>query len=832
MPAVADPERGRRRRRRFGALRQDLRLAGRALARRPGWTAAGVLTFALGVAGSTLVLGLLDQAFVRPLGFGAGRDLVTLYVTSGPEYSPLPYPDYAEFRTALEDEVDLAAFCRVFMTVTGGAFPERYEGEMVSGAFFSVLGVRPALGRFVGPADNAPGARRVVVLSDFLWRRQFGADPGMVGAPVRLNGEVYEVVGVAPPGFRGAVWPSFESAFWIPAAMADDYFGGRDVLSGRSFAVFQTVGRLAPGATREAAQARIDPVDAVLARDRRTDAAAYYPETGAPWRVRVLPASYLRLWPEFRDEVAGFLGVLGLMAAASLAVACANLATLLLARAEGWRRELAIRSALGAAPVDLARRLGMEVAVLAAAGGLAAAAVVVWSSALAPLLPLTVPYRLDLAPDLRVLGIGLAVAAVTGCAFAAPAAWRVLGGGAGLAVLSRAGAAAGRSTAMSGLVAAQLAVSTVLVVGCGLLVRSAWNTQRIDQGFDAPRGASLRAAFPRAWEDDPARAAAAVDRLLDGLRAESAVVAASASTRRPGEVPARVGVRFAGSRRAGPETPVETNVNAVTAGYFDAFGIPVRSGRMFGRADAAAGAPVAAVSQGLAALHFPRGPVGQTLRLPGEERPRRVVAVVGDTVGRDVRLAPPPTVYVPYPRRPQGGAWVTVRARGGAADAVALLRRRVRELDAGIAVSGAATFTELRRAATRESRVHAGLAAAAAGFALSLALVGLYGLTACAVRRREREIGVRIALGATRARVAGLVVGRGCLLTVLGLVPGLAASLGAARWLSPLLHGVAPADAPTFGAVPALFLAAAAAACLGPALRAARVNPADLLRAE
>lgn len=831
---MAGPERERRRRRRFGAFRQDLRLAGRALARRPGWTAAGVLTFALGVAGSTLVLGLLDQAFVRPLGFGAGRDLVTLYVTSGPEYSPLPYPDYAEFRTALGDAVDLAAFCRVFMTVDGGAFPERHEGEMVSGAFFPVLGVRPALGRFVGPADNAaPGARRVVVLSDFLWRRQFGADPGIVGASVRLDGDAYEVVGVAPPGFRGAVWPSFESAFWIPAAMADDYFSGRDVLNGRSFAVFQTVGRLAPGATREAAQARIDPVDAVLARDRRTTAPAYYPETGAPWRVRVLPASYLRLWPEFRDEVAGFLGVLGLMAAASLAVACANLATLLLARAAEWRRELAIRSALGAAPVDLARRLGMEVAVLAAAGGLAAAVVVVWSSALAPLLPLTVPYRLDLAPDLRVAGIGLAVTAAAGCAFALPAAWRVLGGGAGLAASSGAGGATGRSTATSGLVVAQLAVSTVLAVGCGLLVRSAWNTQRIDQGFDAPRGASLRVAFPRAWEDDPARAAAAVDRLLDGLRAESLVAAASASTRRPGEVPARAGVRFAGSRRVGPETPVETNVNAVTAGYFDAFGIPVRSGRVFGRADAAAGAPVAAVSRALAALHFfPRDPVGQTLRLPGEERPRRVVAVVGDTVGRDVRLAPPPTVYVPYRRRPRGGAWVTVRVRGGAADAVALLRRRVRELDVGIAVSEAATFTELRRAATRESRVHAGLAATAAGLALSLALVGLYGLTAYAVRRREREIGIRIALGATRARVVGLVVGRGCRLVVVGLVPGLAASLVAGRWLSPLLHGVAPGDPPTFAVVPALFFAAAAAACLGPALRAARTNPADVLRAE
>ncbi len=830
--AVGSPQPRERRRYRLGDFRQDLRLAVRALARKPGWTAAGVLTLALGVAGSTLVLGLLDRAFLRPLDFGDGRELVTLYVTSGPEYSPLSYPDYGELRTALEGTVDLAAFCRVFMTVAGGAFPERHEGEMVSGAFFSVLGVRPALGRLIGPADNVvPGGHRLVVLSDFLWRSQFAADPEIVGRTVRLNEDVYDVIGVVPAGFRGAVWPSFESAFWIPAMMADDYFSGRDVLNGRSFAVFQTLGRLAPGTPLEAVQARIDPVDEVLARDR--GASAYYPETGAPWRVHALPASYLRLWPEYRDEVAGFLGILGLMAAAALAVACANLATLLLARSTEWRHELAIRRALGAAWADLVRRLGMEVAVLVAAGGLGAAALVVWSSALAPLLPLTVPYQLDLVPDLRVLGIGLAVTAVTGCAFAVPAVWRVLRGLPGLSAMSRTYSAAGRSTAMSGLVVAQVAVSTVLVVGCGLLVRSAWNTQRIDQGFDAPRGASLRVAFPRAWEDDPDRANAATDRLLDGLRSESLVTAASASTRRPGDVPAPVEVRLAGSRRVGPETPVETNVNAVTGDYFDTFGIPVRSGRVFGRADAVAGAPVAVVSQALAALHFsPRNPVGQTLRLPGEEGPRRIVAVVGDTAGRDVRLAPPPTVYVPYRQRPQGGAYVTVRARGGAADESALLRRRARELDPAIAVSEAATFAELRRAATRESRVHAGLAATAAGLALSLALVGLYGLMGYVVRRREREIGIRIALGATRAHVHRLVVGGGCRLTVLGLVLGLAASIGASRLLSPLLYGVGPGDAPTFAVVPALFLLAAVVACLGPALHATRVNPTDVLRAE
>ena len=199
---MGDAEPRERRHHRLGDLRQDLRLAGRALARKPGWTAAGVLTLSLGVAGSTLVAGLLDAG--RSCGRCASRpahELVTLYVTSGPEYSPMPYPDYREFRTALEGSVDLAAFCRVFMTVAGGAFPERHEGEMVSGAFFPVLGVRPALGRLIGPADNVvPGGHRVVVLSNFLWRSQFAADPEIVGRSVHLDETVYDVVGGDAPG--------------------------------------------------------------------------------------------------------------------------------------------------------------------------------------------------------------------------------------------------------------------------------------------------------------------------------------------------------------------------------------------------------------------------------------------------------------------------------------------------------------------------------------------------------------------------------------------------------------------------------------------------------
>ena len=795
-----------------------------------------MLTFALGVAGSTLVLGLLDQAFVRPLGFAGGRELVTLYVTSGPEYSPMPYADYAELRTALDDTVDLAAFCRVFMTVAGGAFPERHEGEMVSGAFFSVLGVRPALGRLVGPADNlVPGGRRVVVLSDFLWRSQFAADPEIVGRTVRLNEDVYDVIGVAPAGFRGAVWPSFESAFWIPAMMADDYFSRRDVLSGRAFAVFQTVGRLAPGTPLEAVQARIDPVDEVLARDR--GASVYYPETGTPWRVQALPASYLRLWP----------GVPRRKWPISWAFSASWRRPPSRRRARTWRRCCwPDRPSGGTSSSSVAPwEPGASTWCVGSAwrspcsrrpGGLGAAVLVVWSSAFAPLLPLTVPYQLDLVPDLRVLGIGLAVTAGDRMRLRSP---RRLAGPSRPARLRGDVPHPQRrrpdSTAMSGLVVAQVAVSTVLVVGCGLLARSAGNTQRIDQGFDAPYGASLRVAFPRAWEDDPDLADAAME-----TGSSTACAPRAWSPPRAPRPAARETFRFGwrcgsptrgGWDRRPPSRRPSTRSPATTSRPSASRCVP--GGCSAGRTRRPA-PRVAVVSQTLAALHFPpRDPVGRTLRLPGEEGPRRIVAVVADTAGRDVRLAPPATVYVPYRQRAQGSAYVTVRAAGGAADEGALLRRRARELDPAIALSEAATFTELRRAATRESRVHAGLGRdrrrARPGPRPGGALRpdGLHGPPAGGAKWGSASRWARRGPTSTASSSDAA-----CRLTVLGLVPGLAASIGAGRRLSPLLYGVGPGDAPTFAVVPALFLAAAVVACLGPALHATRVNPNEVLRDE
>ena len=473
---------------------REVRPALRFLLKKPGWAAAAVLTVAIGVAGSTLAFSLVDRALWRPLGFDDGGELVTLYARSGAEYSTISWRDYIALRDVLLDRghglTDLAAFVRTFSTVGGGEFPELHEGELVSGNFFSVLRVQPFLGRTVTASDNVtPGAHPVIVLSHMLWRTQFASDPDVLDRNVLLDGRSYEVIGVAPPGFRGPVWPSFESAFWIPAMMAADEFGTDEyrVFESAGLPVFQTVGRARGGQRIEALQAHIDPLDEVLARDRVDS--PYFTDTGQDWRVAVLAGNYLRLWPEYREPVARVLLVLGLMAAAGLLVGCANLATLLLARGVERRRELAIRRAIGAGALELAHRVGMEVLLLVAAGGAVAAGLVYGLSPLVPLLPLGVPYELDLNPDRRVLGFGVAAAALAAILFAALPLAQVLRDRNALAVGERAATiGAGGTRAMNGLVVMQVALSLVLLASCGLLVRSAVRTAAVDLGFHARQG--------------------------------------------------------------------------------------------------------------------------------------------------------------------------------------------------------------------------------------------------------------------------------------------------------------------------------------------------------
>ena len=804
---------------------QDLRLARYALSRRRAWTAAAIVTLTIGVAGFTLAVSLLEQVLLRPLSFPNGRELVTLYVTSGPRYSAMPYRDYARFRTLLDDALDLAAFWRVFMPVSGGAFPERNQGEFVTGNFFSVLRVRPALGRFITPSDNiVPNGHPVVVLSDRLWRRQFASDPQVLGKQLRLDSLVYDIIGVAPEGFRGT---TFDSNFWIPAMMVDGHFPGRNILTVLSLPIFQTVGRMTPSLTLRKAQALIEPLDVLPAENR---VPPYYPDTQASWRVRVFPGHHLRLWPEYRDDVTVFLTIFGAMAFAALAVACANVAMLLLARSTEWKPELALRYALGANRVDLLRRVGTEVALLLSIGGFVAVVFIYWLSSLAPLVPLPVPVQLELILDWAVLGIGLAVIVAVALFFAAPPVYQVVGNLSDGRMSARTQSARG-STATDALVVGQVAISVCLVMGCFLLVSSAWRISRIEPGFDARHGVSASLDLPRRDDDTLLVRNTLIARLLDRLTADSRVSSASISTSRPLSINGRVQVKFSHSRRR--QESVTVSFNSVTTDYFRTFGIPLSSGRLFTPTEALSGVRVVVVNRALADRYFSgRSPLGEALRIGGEDRPHQILGVVGDTSGRDIRVAPAPFVYSPLY---QGDAYeveLSIAFRRHLTSGATLLRQHMAELGSAIPVSRPRTFHEIRGAATAESRVQALLAGVLAGVALSLAFVGLYGLVAYWIQQRKRELGIRIALGATPGDIARLVVGRACSLAIIGSIVGIGVGIGMSGVIARVLHGQAAGD--VMGALAAALVSVVVmvAASCAPAWRAGRANPRDCLTVE
>ena len=814
---------------------RDASSALRFLLKKPGWAAAAVLTIAIGIAASTLAFSLVDRALWRPLGFDDGGELVTLYARSGGEYATIPWRDYVAFRDALHDGGDgpaeLAAFVRTFSTVGGGEFPELHEGELVSGNFFSVLRVQPFLGRSITPFDNVtPGAHPVIVLSHFLWRTQFGADADVLGRDVLLDGRAYEVVGVAPPGFRGPVWPSFESAFWIPAMMAADEFGADEhrVFESGGLPVFQTVGRMRGGRRMEALQARIGPLDAVLARERVDS--PYFPELDQPWRVAVLPGNYLRLWPEYREPVARVLLVLGLMAAAGLLVGGANLATLLLARGIERRRELAIRRALGAGALDLARRVGVEVTLLVAAGGAVAIGLVYALSPLVPLLPLGVPYELDLSPDRRVFTIGVAAAGLAAVLFAALPLAQLLRDRTGLAAGERAATTgSGGVRAMHGLVVGQVALSLVLLTSCGLLVRSALRIAAVDLGFHAGPGMTARVTAPGLSAEERA---ALFGTLVDRLRDEAFVEAASASNGTVVEFVAARELHVHDSPVVAPASAVTARYRPVSRGYFGTLGIPLFAGRDFAAAEEPAAA-VVIVNRTLADRYWPgMNPIGRSVRLAAEEEPRRIIGIVGDAARRDARSAPYAMVYVPHAQDPSSWTHVNLRTRADPRAGLPALREHLRALAPGAAVSVPRTFAELRADATRDARLQAGLASGLAAVAVLLSLIGLYGLTEYVVGRRERELGIRAALGATPASIVRLVLRQAERLAGTGLLIGLVLSAAATGGLAGLLYETEPRDPLTLAGAAVVLGLAAMFAAFGPARRAARVDPASVLRAE
>jgi len=825
------------------AVMKDLRYAGRALRRSPGFFAVAVLSLGLGVGVNTAMFSLVDALLFRPLPVTAPDALMDLFTTGGDgdEYATSSYADFLDLEAQNTVFSDMTAYSPMMAPLALGDRSRVALGQVVTGNHFAMLGIQPQLGRLLVPADDRAEADRVVVLSDRMWRREYGADPGIIGRPITLRGLVYAVAGVAPAAFTGVV-PLLTPELWVPMAQADEVepIGiannvpgpGRTRLERRGARWMFIKGRLKPGITPAEAHANVALIGKQLA--------AAYPQTNNDAHVSAVPSSDVRLLVPQAGGVlsmgaAGLMGIVGLV----LLIACANVAGMLLARASARRREISVRLAIGASRGRLVQQLLVEGLVL---GTLGAAAAVASAGALiralmAIELPLPVEVALDLRLDGRVLAFTLAVAAVTGLAASLLPALKasqpnVAGDLRGDAPAARVG---GRRWALrDGLVVAQVALTAVLLVVAGLLLRSLGASQRADVGFE-PRGLAAVAFDTDMMRYEPARGLEFWRTAL--ARIEALPEVTSAATVTPtlpftlnfSQQEVKVDNRTYAEGQRG-----ETIENvAVSPGYLATLGVRLVEGRDVGAADIDGAPGVAIVNATMARRYWPgESALGHTLTIASTGRTFRVVGVNTDHKQHGVLERPAPFVYFAAAQRPSRYNFLVARTSGDATALVAAMRRELVALEPGLVVMDASTLTSHMAAALMPARVGAILATAFGALGTLLAAIGLYGVVAFSVARRTKEIGLRMALGAEPSAVMAMVMRQGLALVGAGLGAGAALAAGVAFLFRGLLYGVTPLDPVAWGAAALALLTAGALANAVPARRAMRVEPLTALRTD
>jgi len=805
------------------SLLQDLRYAVRTLVERPGFTVVAVLTIALGVGGTTAMFGVVDAVLLRPLPYAEPDRLVMLWTrTPGGPQAAASWPEFVDWREQSHSFADMAVWRGQSVSLTGGAEPERVVGAFVSDRFFPLLGARPALGRTFTAEETDPAtARPVAVLGHGLWQRRFGSDPGILGRSLVLNGQSHTVVGVLGPDFDGGNAPAHGWFMGCDVFLPISYFPNKKGLA-RGETEILVLGRLRPGV--DASQAGTDM--AVVAR--RLEQA--YPDTHAGRGVEIVPL-HEQIVGSFKPALLVLLGAVGLV----LLIACANVANLLLARASRRRRELALRAALGAGRTRLLRQLLTESAVLALLGGALGLLVGHWGLALLMSLAPAGVLPGSLTLDGRVMAFALVLTAATGVCFglvpAIQASRPDLDG-----VLKEAGRGGSGSAGhrfRDELVVAEVTLSLVLLVGAGLLLRSAVALQRAELGFRPDHVLTAEFRLPPGRYPEPRVIAAFFRQTLERLRAVPGIESAALARAVP----------FSGNGgsttfqvEGEPEPPKGrepvAQLNIVSPDYFRTMGIRQLEGRDFDEHDTADVPSVAVVNETMARQLWPgMDPIGRRLRLR-DAGWVTVVGVVGDVRHSGPSEPPQPQIYTTHEQDARIFACVVARTAGEPMAMAAPMRAALWAVDKDQPVWKVRAMEELVTGSRGTARAMSLLVGVFAAVALALAGVGIYGVMAYAVSQRTREIGIRMALGAASGRVLRLVVGRALVLTSVAIVLGAIGATVLARLLGTLLFGVGPADPVTFGvAAAALASVGTLAACL-PARRAARIDPVRALTEE
>jgi putative ABC transport system permease protein len=804
----------------MGSIISDAQQSLRSLLKNRGFAVVALATIALGVGANTAVFSVVNAALIRPLPFPDGDRVVAIYETvqrTALERRAVSYLDFLDWQRELRgiQAISVADYARFTMRV--GEAPERLDGELISASYFDVLGVRPAIGRPFSPEDDSPGASAVVLISDALWQRAFNREPSVIGRSVLVDNQAASVVGVMPAGFGGF---TDTAQIWAPVTR----FVSRADLENRGERWMSVaVARLRPLATVEQVNAELAALMERLAathRENRDRGAAAVP---------------------VRDEYVGdirptlliLLGAVGFV----LLIACVNVANLLLARGAARRRELAVRTALGAARSRIVRQLLTEsitLSVLGGAGGLLAAS---WGiDLLIGLSPVTLPSFVTVGVDLRVLAFTLAICVASGIVFGAVPAFSVSRTDV-VTVLKTGGRdeSGGGSTAIRrALVAAEIALAIVLLAGAGLMLRTLRHMGTLDPGFRPHGLVTARLTIPEVANEQPnaqaARTAAFAESLFARLRELPAISAASLAS----DVPMGTSVSATRMYVDGNDQDVRVYRHYVSPGHFATLGVPLLEGRDFTSADMRIGARrVAVVSHALARRHWP-GEDALLKRIRRNDDVYEIVGVVGDVKHRRLLEdeTADPDVYLPFSQLQTTGFAVVMRTGGDATEAVAALRRLVTGLNGGVPVFAVLTGDELMAQQLSRARFGSALLGTFALVALALTMIGIYGVTAYTVSRQTRQVGIRMALGATRGDVLRLVVRSGLIFIAAGLAAGIVAALALTRLLSSLIYGVSPTDPMTFGGVVALLAVVALIASLIPAIRATRIDPATALRAD
>jgi predicted permease len=803
-------------------LLQDIRYALRSLRKSPGFALVAILTIGLAVGTNTVAFTWMERFVLNPLPAVPQSSELLAVVSAGPggDIWQMSYPNLRDWRDGVRSFEGLAAqsFEEMTLRTTGPA--ERAWGVFAAANYFDVLHVRAALGRTFRPEEETQAAP-VAVISHDLWQRTFAGDSGVVGRHVMLNGHDFTIIGVAAEKFAGTI-PALRFDLWVPVTLYALLTPNRSILTERGSNWLDGIARLKPGVTIEQARQEINALNRRLAESfpdlrNTTVSVRWFGEAGAT--------------PLFRPLMAALLGVTVVV----LLVACANLANLLLARATARRREIGIRLAVGAGRGRLVRQLLTESLVLALSGGVVGVLIALWGKdSMAALLP-AAPFPIFIAYELdaRVLGVAFAVSVLTGVVFGlVPAlqASRV-----DLVPALRDGASTGpvsRSRLQAALVAAQVALSLVCLVCAGLFVRGLQRAQSLDTGMRDPQYVLLAKTnfFLAGYSDSTGPAA--LERLLERVRALPGVRSASVGTMLPLGLGGwtSTSIRVEGySFRTDETTAIP--YSQVGPDYFETIGTPIVRGRGFTADDRAAAPQVAVVNETFARRYWAgQDPLGKHITINGQER--TVVGVARHTGHSRLGGPTPPVFFRPILQSWRENLTILVRVAGDPRALQQALRRTLEDLDPGLPLTDVRTLAEHIGAASFVQRIGAWSMATFGVLALVLSAVGLFGVLSYSVAQRTREMGVRIAIGATRRDVLGLIVGRAMRLTAIGLGIGIVLAAGAGQLLRGLILDVSPLDPVTFVAVMVLLAAVAFLAAWLPARRAARVDPLVALQAE